>query len=142
MNWRTTAELAGVIAVIVSLIFVGVELQQNTKAMETATAETLTSQTHDFFLMLASSPELSRIWDAGNEDLSKLDSTELLQYMWMENAVYLRYQSAFLQWRRGTLGDEDWFFYRDFACRLPRGDSWTRLSKLFLPVFVEYLESC
>ena len=141
-NWRNTAEFAGVVAVVASLIFVGLELRQNTNAVEAATIENLTNQSHDFFLLMASSPDLSRIYDAGTEDLSNLDATELAQYMWIQNARYLRYQTAFLQWRRGTLGDEDWLFYRRFACGLAAGKFWPRLRPDFLPAFVEYVESC
>ena len=141
-NWWNTAEFAGVVAVVASLIFVGLELRQNTNAVEAATIENLTNQSHDFFLLMASSPDLSRIYDAGTEDLSNLDATELAQYMWIQNARYLRYQTAFLQWRRGTLGDEDWLFYRRFACGLPEGNFWPRLRPDFLPAFVEYVESC
>ena len=141
-NWWNTAEFAGVVAVVASLIFVGLELRQNTNAVEAATIENLTNQSHDFFLLMASSPDLSRIYDAGTEDLSNLDATELAQYMWIQNARYLRYQTAFLQWRRGTLGDEDWLFYRRFACGLAEGNFWPRLRPDFLPAFVEYVESC
>ena len=141
-NWWNTAEFAGVVAVVASLIFVGLELRQNMNAVEAATIENLTNQSHDFFLLMASSPDLSRIYDAGTEDLSNLDATELAQYMWIQNARYLRYQTAFLQWRRGTLADEDWLFYRRFACGLAEENFWPRLRPIFLPAFVEHIESC
>ena len=141
-KWRNTAEFAGVVAVVASLIFVGLELRQNTNAVETATIENLTNQSHDFFLLMDSSPDLSRIYDAGTKDLSNLDATELAQYMWIQNSRYLRYQTAFLQWRRGTLADEDWLFYRRFACGLAEENFWPRLRPIFLPAFVEHIESC
>ena len=139
---RGIIELIGAGAVLLGLIFVGIELRQNTAAVEAASIDGLTNLSQDFFLILASDQELARIWDIGQEDMSKLNESERSRFLWILRSRLVRWQSAFLQWRRGTLGDEDWAYYRALICDSTQQESWPLVRVGFLPDFVEYAESC
>ena len=56
-------ELIAAAAVIISLIFVGREIRDNTVASEAATYQSLASDDVLFLLNVSSSPELSRIYE-------------------------------------------------------------------------------
>jgi hypothetical protein len=130
---------AGVIA---GIVFLGFELRQNTDAVEAASIESLTDLSQDFFMTLASDPELSRIWDVGSEDLSKLNESERSRFLWLARSRAVRWQSAFLQWQRGTLADKDWDYYRMLICSYAKTESWQLTQGVQLPSFTEYAKSC
>ncbi len=109
-------ELVGSGAVLVGLIFVGLELRQNTAAMEAASLQNQTDASTNFLTLVASDADLTRIWIEGQEDLSNLDQTDAFRYFLLTRARWLRMQNAYLQWRRSMLTDDDWNYYEGLIC--------------------------
>ena len=75
---RSQLDLAGAGAVLIGLVFVGLELRQNTQAVEAASLQNLTDASTEYLMLLASDVELTRIWlDASRNrsQLSEIDST-------------------------------------------------------------------
>ena len=65
MNWEAigaVGEILGAIAVIGSLIFVGVQIRGNTRATQTAAAHNLTNTFNSVITNISGDPEMSRIW--------------------------------------------------------------------------------
>ena len=141
-------ELVGAVAVLIGLVFVGLELRQNTAAMEAATLQNQTDASTGFLLLIASDPELSRIWLDSMDDSVEMNELDTLRFFWISRARWLRMQNAYLQWQRGSLNDEDWAFYHGIICtpgttgpvRLPQ--SWNGHRAALSPAFVEYVERC
>lgn len=145
---RGLLELAGAGAVLLGLVFVGLELRQNTEAVEAASLQNQTDASTEFLLLIASDVELARIWLAASTDVSQLSEIDLVRYFLISRARWLRMQNAYLQWRRGTLSDEDWSFYNGLICRA-RTDGKIRFKSTWdehrLPLtegFVEFVENC
>lgn len=142
---KDTFELIGFAAIVASLVFVGLELRQNTLATESASIDNLSNLTHDFYMSLASDEDLHRIWFKGNSQSSpdmNIDA-DFSRFVWLERSRALRFQTAFLQWQRGTLGEEDFDFYRPYICGLDQGPAWNRgIRSNFLAEFVVLVESC
>jgi len=65
---KTLVELGGAGAVLLGLIFVCLELRQNTAAVEAAALQELTDASTDYLLALAGNAELTRIWFIGSTD--------------------------------------------------------------------------
>jgi hypothetical protein len=134
-NVKFFVELAGAGAVLVGLIFVGLELRQNTAAVEASTLQNLTDASTEFVTNIGSDPNLTRIWITSSSDREKLTET-------------------YLQWQRGTLSDEDWVLYEGFICRLRtegpqnqnandiRFTTWDDHKGVLLGQFVKFVESC
>jgi hypothetical protein len=141
-NWKDLVELIGIAAIVVSLFFVGLELRQNTDAVKASSIDGLSSLSQEFYLLMASDPELSRIFEDGRRDMSQLSDNELARFLWIEHSRVVRLQTAFLQWQRGTLGDQDWLFYRSFVCRESERQSWVSTKTILVPEFVAFSESC
>ena len=59
---RGVLELIGSGAVLLGLIFVGLELRQNTAAVEAASLQSQTDASTEFLTLVASDGELARIW--------------------------------------------------------------------------------
>ncbi len=61
-------EIAGAGAVLTGLIFVGLELNQNTEAVQAATLQSIADASQEYLLLMAADPELNRIWRLANDD--------------------------------------------------------------------------
>jgi hypothetical protein len=78
----TLAELSdisqalGAVAVVASLIFVGIQIRQNTAATRAASHNAVSDSLNEINRMFAESAELSRIWLAGMADRDALTAEE------------------------------------------------------------------
>ena len=59
-DWKGTVELVGIFAVVASLVFVGIEVRQNSVATRSATNAAVKDAFSELNLAIASSPELAR----------------------------------------------------------------------------------
>jgi hypothetical protein len=139
-NLRTVVEAAGAGAVLLGLIFVGLEVKQNTAAMQAATIQGLADSSQEHLLLLASNPELLETLQMAATDPDQLSETEARQYFLIERTRWLRSHVAFQQFRRGTLGEEDWVPYERLVCRR-EFSSWQEHKFVFSNQFVDFVES-
>lgn len=143
-------EFIGGIAVLIGLVFVALELRHNTEAVRAETLQSLTEQSQDYLLLLASDGEVNAIWRQGIADLSKLDEGQASRFNFLYRAQWIRLQNAYLQWRRGTLDDNDWAFYAGIICRQEgdsgspsaRGATWPDHKGALTKDFVAFVETC
>lgn len=146
---KLVVEIAGATAVLLGLVFVGLELRQNTAAMQAATMQSMIDASEDYLLLMAADPELNRIWRKGTEDFSSLSENEASQLFFLIRAQWLRFQNAFQQWQRGTMNAEDWVFYEAFICDRSasttgelRKVSWDEHGPALTREFASFVESC
>ena len=152
---KPLVELAGAIAVFLGLVFVGLELRQNTAAVEASTLQSLTDASVDYVTLLATDADLNQIWRKASSGLDQLTEEESDRLQFLIRGQWLRFQNAFLHWQRGTLGDEDWALYEGFICRVetPGGEvnrgsdnirvtTWDAHKPVLLDTFVEFVETC
>lgn len=98
-------EIVGVLGVIASLVFVGIEIRQNTQAVRGATYQSLAGASMDLLLYLADHPELDaalNAWGRGEElpeqTRARVEAVVLAYLRHLENAYY--------QMEEGTLKPE------------------------------------
>ena len=120
-NAKLAVEAGGAIAVLIGLVFVGLELRQNTAAVEAATFQALTDVSSDYILSIAADPELNRIVTTGHVDPAALNEQEYARYFMVNRSFWVRMQNVYSQWQRGTLNNEDWLLYERVICRLGEG---------------------
>jgi hypothetical protein len=141
-------DLAGAGAVLVGLVFVGLELRQNTEAVEAASLQNQTDASTEFLLLIASDVELARIWLDASKNPNQLSEIDSLRYFLVSRARWLRMQNAYLQWRRGTLAEEDWSIYDGLICTPGTGGAirfitnWDEHRIALAESFVEFVEDC
>lgn len=80
MHWKTIAELTGLTAVVASLIFVGLEVRQNTSQLRTEAARAVTEMVNDLNASLFSDADLTEIVLKGSQDFDALNEIELAQF--------------------------------------------------------------
>lgn len=103
-KYALVAEIVSAVAIVGSLIFVGLQIRQNTKSSEIAAYQTRVAQASDALVALALSEDMSglrlRVRDEGVTSLSKLERERLRNWNWgtllrMQGQYYL-YQQGFL----------------------------------------------
>ena len=107
LELKSTFEIIGPVAVVIGRVFVGIEVRQNTAAVQAETLQGLNDSSQEFLLVLASDPELVEIQQKALNDPDSLNEIEALRYTLLERTRWLRSQNAYFQHQRGTLGDAD-----------------------------------
>ena len=62
-----------VAAILVSLVFVGVQIRQNTKATKAASHHAITDSFNQINAIIGTNSESARVWRLGRESLEKLN---------------------------------------------------------------------
>jgi hypothetical protein len=112
LEWKTFSELIGLAAIILTLVFVGFELRQNTRAVESSATQEVHANFSSWYESLQSDPELLMITVKGMQDYGALDTAEKAQFIAVFMVFSSNCQTAFYKWRDGLLDDELWAGWR------------------------------
>jgi len=73
-------EFVGAMLLFGSLVFVGFQVRQNTKATRAVSHHTITDALNQLNLTFAKDPAVAKLWTSGMNDRSSLDGVQLDQY--------------------------------------------------------------
>ncbi len=99
--WKETAEVLGALGVIASLIFVGVEVRQNTNAVRGATLHAVSQQSLDLVMAGLDNPELRSAFVAAAEERLSPEQTNLM--IWFVGAKLRADENRYRQVELGIL---------------------------------------
>jgi len=108
-NLKKTAlliEMIGGIAIIISLLFVGIQVRESSKATRSATAASTVSQVTSFYSDLGNNTEGSRIFYEFQMRPDSLNETELFQAMMNAHGIMLTIQNSYYLVEEGTLDEK------------------------------------
>lgn len=130
MELGAIGELVGGVAVIASLIYVGLQVRRNTLALRANAAQGFADSINGALLLAAGGGEPTRAWRLASEDPLSLSDDERICADFMCIAAFQCYDSALLQAKLGSLDDDTrdmvyrriqaWFefeYYRDWWTR-------------------------
>lgn len=100
------AEVVGAIAIIISLVYVGIQLDDSTRAVRSATANETSAALSAWYTELGTNPQALRIFQDGITNPESLTREELLQFIFQMHGLMLEYQAADYLSRQGTLDSE------------------------------------
>ena len=100
-------EIIAAVVVVVSLIYVSLQIRQNTQTLKVTAAQTYVGMYNTFTSDLTN-PELAVIWHKGMQDFASLKGGELVQFSAVAGQLMRIFETAFSQWRRGALEDQLW----------------------------------
>ena len=105
------SEIIAAIAVVASLLFVGVQLRQNTNAVRYDAGQRNASSFQSMTMAVAANDALLNAWRGGNtaEERWSLEESRLA---FMLNAFLKVNEENYLQWLDGHLSDELWEAHR------------------------------
>jgi hypothetical protein len=102
-NWALIAEIVGSAAIVVSLIFVGVQLRSNTSATKSATASAASSATTAWYSAVGTSAQASALFFNFMNAPDTLTPQERLQAVLIVHGVLVNFQTSFMLANEGTL---------------------------------------
>ncbi len=86
MNWEAIGAVAGLIGVglvIVSLIYVGIQMRQSNKTARAATELETARMYTEFLARTAHSEDMADIWDTGHANPDDLTATQKRRFIWI-----------------------------------------------------------
>lgn len=138
---RSIAEIFGVLGVIASLVFVGVEIRQNTAAVRSAAILHVSDQAMSLGLTIAGDDALVRLYAEARQGrrLDSFEPQDETRYLVLVNAGLRRVENIFLQVETGVLDPKSLqqvgvAFYQEPAAR----DVWELVRPGFDPAFASY----
>lgn len=152
MNWDalgSVGELVGAVAVVVSVVYLAIQLKTNTKTMRAGAAWDAEKLYIDLNDNAARDPqfcELVQRATAADGDISDLDNTERVQIYLAILAAVQATQAQYFMWREGNLLEEVWSYrvkwFRDWTMLPVVRVNWEQIrsEQLVSPNFVNEIE--
>jgi hypothetical protein len=100
------ADVVSAVAIVISLIYVGLQVSDNTRATRSATANSATAISVSTFTAVSSSTESASVFHRGMTNPSLLDDGERTQFIFMVHTAYLAFQNSYYLSKEGTLDAE------------------------------------
>ncbi len=143
-------ELIGAIGVVVSLIYVAIQVRdnsrfvrENTESVKAANEITSNEFTGASYIAMLENPELLDIHVRGDRG-ELLNESEKPRYNLLLRMAFEGHQTYFIQQKRGLVGSEIWDYWSrsmDTLCQNPGVASWwSKNGKRFDPGFQAYID--
>lgn len=101
------SEIVSSVAIVITLVFLALEMQQNTRAIEASTRQAALGGDTQFLMEALSNPEIIIAWTK-----PELTDVEVLQHFY-SLVLFVRYhESSWAQYQRGILDEATWLRYR------------------------------
>jgi hypothetical protein len=117
MMWETAgviAEIVGAIAVVISLLYLAIQLKQNTD-LERAKLEVQFGVTWaDMHDNMIQNPNLARAYDLAAENWHEMSDEDARAYIWFVAKSFHVLEGMFRQHQRGLLTEEVWEPYQRY----------------------------
>lgn len=144
-DWANIAEICAAIAVVISLIFVGLQLQSSTDATEAATREAI-NRKDLAFLSLAIDPSVLARADTKRRNGEELSLLEVDQLVAQQYINFASFDYSYSEFRRGAQGLDEWLRHRNIIQSVIESspyakNMWERKQKTFTPEFQELVNS-
>ncbi len=143
MSNKYIFEIGGAIGLIGSLIFVGIEIRQNTTAVRGATQQAVSSQVAEMYRIGAENERMAELVSKAFQDISKADISESdYVSLWMYQMMgFRRIENIYLQYKNGLLTKDAFSrigmgIYRSKIVR----EIWDERRGDFEPDFAEFFE--
>lgn len=140
------AEIIAAVAVVVSLIYVGRQVQDNTAAIRSASVQSVADSSDDALRSLAADEDLSRIRLIGDTDYSALSDLDAHRYRMFVRGQWIRMQNIYAQNQLGVLDDTFWSMYAKIICEIYSFEgvkaTWAINKSVLDEGFVSFVENC
>lgn len=134
--FANVAEIVGTVAVVVSLIYVAVQIRQNNRHLAHEAQRARAQAVRENFRGIADNAEIL-VKDQKGVGLTSVEM-ERIQAFWM--AILFSYQTSFLQLPRQEIVGHSNFFRRYFAAQPSARATWGRNRDTFALDFVQFME--
>jgi hypothetical protein len=144
MNWEAISaigQIVGALAVLITLIYLAVQLKQNTAAVATSTYESTMTGFNDINVVVASEPELASLLDRGCQNPSTLNSNEIVQFNFILRCYTNQWWKLYKLYERGNLPLGEWKIFAQEASQFfeqPGCKPFREQNALFADLYLEF----
>jgi hypothetical protein len=143
-DWANLAEIVGTIAIIFSLVFVGLQISDNTREMRSAAAHNATVALQAWYVEIGTNEQAARVFRKGMSNPTALSKDEAVQFLMNVHSALIAYQSIYFSMTEGTL-DVSLYqaMFASMAASVPTPGFqwyWKQRMHTFTPEFQQYVE--
>ena len=137
-------ELIGAVATIATLVYLALQIRQNTQSVRIAAEMDVSHQFADWCGRVVEDPNLGRIWDAASVEPETLTEDEQRIYLWYVAQIFSYYEGLYHLFVKGHIAPGTWEPKADFLQVLLKQslvDTWWRARIApFSNEFFEYID--
>jgi len=141
VNWRETAELTGIVAIVLSLILVAYELRQNTTMMRAQTRDAMTEKQMMFTDWVATNRYTAEVLTLSVQGKLEPGSPEWMSFEFFSQGVVREWENSYYQYEQGLFDEEEFaprlIRWRQILSLGPMRAYWERSKSQFSPSFRE-----
>ena len=148
MNWEAigaVGETIGAIAVIISLIYLALQVRSGTRALKTGNRDSSFQSLIEFNNSLATDPDLGYIFQSGCHDYQSLEERERARLMHLLYSFFKIFEKIYLHYLEESVDKTVWIHNKSilFAYSTQPGAQYylSHRKHIFDPRFLEVLES-
>jgi len=138
-------EIVSGIAVIVSLVYLAIQIRSNTEAERSATYQSIVSDFGALNNTMASTPELSHMFVEAMEDYVQLTPDQKARISQIFFQCFRFFENMFYQYKKGYLDEEVWTGWKrlmlTYYSRPGFQTWWAHRKAVFSEPFVVFLET-
>lgn len=102
------SQIVAAVALVVSLIFVGVQIRHNTMSTQTARHQSIVQAIADWSREVAMNTEISALLGRGSTHFEQLEPVQRLQFSLLHVALFRNYENIFYQHTQQAIDDHVW----------------------------------
>ena len=114
-DWANIAEIIGGVAIIASLIFVGMQIEENSRAVRSNTFQSITETDMNWLENLVEDPDLAIAWNKMLIDHTQLTDIEWARLDWVITMLMRNFENIYEQYLAGTLPESRWQSVREIV---------------------------
>ena len=138
------AEIVSALGIVISLIYVGIQVTDNTSAIRSETASNASTEFIDWYKHVSDDPDLMDVWLRGVTAPDTLDEQEMLRFVFLLHIIMLQFQNNYYLVEEGTL-DAKMLSAINNTMATIRGTPgfamyWSQRRELFFPEYQAFVE--
>lgn len=138
-------EFLGAIGVIVSLIYLSLQIRHNTRAVNASSNHSMDQSFASFLTLLIENPRAAEIFSKGVGALDALDDGERNTFYSLLSMLFKNFENAFLHYQQGLIDKSQfsaWATAVGWYAGFPGANAWWQNRRgVFTPEFREFVEA-
>ncbi len=120
-EWASVAEITSAFAVVASLVYVGVQVSQNTIAVTQSTHQAMTDYNREQSALIVTDATLREVIMRGEEDVASLTPDEHRQFYEFTTHLFTNWESSFINYENGLVEEQMWLAWDGYFRLLSSG---------------------
>ena len=137
-------ELVGGVAVIGSLIYVGLQIRQNNRATSSSRHQEMLHYIQETYKPFVQSKDIAELIRSGRDSPDDLDETDWERFLMHALDPFAMWDAAYISWRSGLLDQQLWSTWdkgaRSLWCGPGYQRAWNQGRDTLSPAFQSYVD--